>query len=349
MKVRRCLYFVFIPVVIVIMLLILTKGISFSLYPFYDGVKWGYMNKQGQIIISPKYDSVGIFSEGLAPVLIINNDQPSYGYINKRGTIVIKSKYYSANNFINGYAKVSIRKDKNEQVVDAYINKKGVISTPPKSYFLKQSNNLEVYLDKSTNKWGYKDLKGRVKILPMFDKALAFKNGFAIVFNKQAGSNGGLGYINTKGKELTKYAYSYVENFSEGMGLVRNREGLYGFIDETGKLVINCKYRLATSFHEGTAAVVEDEQNKKEHEYFINRQDKMVLDLGVRSANKENEIFATVDDVGFYKGLALLRIRNFNGNYLGKLTYIDKNGKLIYPKQYKLTYSSLNEFLATIK
>jgi hypothetical protein len=36
------------------------------------GRKWGFLNEEGQIVIQPRFDALGAFSEGLAEVKVGN-------------------------------------------------------------------------------------------------------------------------------------------------------------------------------------------------------------------------------------------------------------------------------------
>lgn len=66
--------------------------------------KWGYVNKQGKIVIPYKYEIAAEFSEGLAAVAINTKG----GYIDQTGKTVIPFKYEGMLQFHNGFAIVII-------------------------------------------------------------------------------------------------------------------------------------------------------------------------------------------------------------------------------------------------
>lgn len=80
-------------------------------YPFSNGNapveidgKWGLIDKTGKFVIEPKYDDITTFAEGLAIVDL----QGKSGYINRQGEIVIPIVYEQASVFRNGVALVSL-------------------------------------------------------------------------------------------------------------------------------------------------------------------------------------------------------------------------------------------------
>ena len=56
-----------------------------DLYKFQKDGLYGFMDKNGNVIVQPKYDRADDFSEGLAGITIGN----SFGYINIHGEIVV--------------------------------------------------------------------------------------------------------------------------------------------------------------------------------------------------------------------------------------------------------------------
>ncbi len=68
--------------------------------------KWGFINKQGKVIISPIFDYADYFSNEYALVKF----NKKFGYINKLGKFVINPKFDVADYFSDEYTRVGIRK-----------------------------------------------------------------------------------------------------------------------------------------------------------------------------------------------------------------------------------------------
>jgi hypothetical protein len=75
-----------------------------TLIPYRKGDKWGYIDKQGEIVIPIQYDDAGFFSEGLARVRV----NGKYGFIDTKGNMVIPAVYDEAYGFSEGLAQVKI-------------------------------------------------------------------------------------------------------------------------------------------------------------------------------------------------------------------------------------------------
>ena len=113
-----------------------------ELEKFSEGGKYGFRYANGEVVVPAKYDEVGNFSEGLAPVMLIKEDKmlgvvlstsPKWGYIDKTGEEVIPLKYDSAGSFSGGLARVG----------DDFIDKTGAETfMPVLEPYMKQANNL---------------------------------------------------------------------------------------------------------------------------------------------------------------------------------------------------------------
>ncbi|MCE7217546.1 WG repeat-containing protein [Campylobacter coli] len=68
-----------------------------------DG-QWSFLDKNGEIIAKPKFDNLGVFSEGLAGVKL----NGKWGFIDKNGEFAIKPKFNAVWGFSEGLAAVEL-------------------------------------------------------------------------------------------------------------------------------------------------------------------------------------------------------------------------------------------------
>ena len=70
--------------------IVLNDAQSFNenLAPVKSSDRWGYINKNNEVVIDFKYDSCTIFRNGLAYAWINSNDYMVEGYITKAGNFI---------------------------------------------------------------------------------------------------------------------------------------------------------------------------------------------------------------------------------------------------------------------
>jgi hypothetical protein len=226
-----------------------------------DG-KTGYIDTLGNVVIPTIYESGIQFSEGLAAVKL----NGKWGYIDISGRKVIDFKFSSAEHFSNGYARV---------VVDTcwgVINSSGHWVIKPTHEMVEYMNEGFIAIEKN-EKWAFFDLKRKKYITKfIYEDLWSFHEGLAMV---KIGKN--YGFINTKGKVALDPIYRQVRmmGFSCGLACVRNQEGKWGYIDKTGKVIIDYKFGEADWFQENKAFV----QDKwGEPGYFIDKNGKRIFD-----------------------------------------------------------------------
>jgi hypothetical protein len=188
-----------------------------------------------------------------------------YGYIDKTGKFVIQPQFGAVREFSEGLAPVGFAVDKD--IVKAKLAKAQIDPS---------QGTVSFY------KWGYIDKTGQLVIPAKFDQAHPFHYGRACVC---MGTK--IGYIDHAGKFVVPPQYeddsswgiggdpedsSDYHDFSEGLAAVPNSNLFrpdgwlnksWGFIDKTGKTVIQPNYELPNIFsekgsgvfHEGLAAV----------------------------------------------------------------------------------------------
>jgi WG containing repeat len=129
---------------------------SEGLYPVRVKGKWGYIDKQGEILISPRFDVAGNFHEGVASVGVGRRA----GFINKQGRYVIPLRFRYAGDFSNGLALVFFRhsyrnigsrveETRRHTIFYGYINKKGQAVFRGKNVFITeiQGGDLQEVID----------------------------------------------------------------------------------------------------------------------------------------------------------------------------------------------------------
>ena len=78
---------------------VFAQNADMSLIPYRNGDLWGYASPDKTIIIKPEYEEANIFSEGFASV----KKGGKFGYINKQGKVVIPFKFFTAKPFQFGF------------------------------------------------------------------------------------------------------------------------------------------------------------------------------------------------------------------------------------------------------
>jgi len=162
-----------------------------------------------------------------------------------------------------------------------YINPKGMYIINP------QFNDADFFYDglakveSSEGKTGYINKDGKYEIAAVYKQGAAFSEGLAFVVSE----GGHPTCIDKKGN--IKFVLQEVERiyaFSEGLALFINKDDKYGFIDKSGKTVINPQFEAAYSFCGGFAAVM---QNDKWG--FIDKNGKIVINPQFEEVLKFNE------------------------------------------------------------
>lgn len=133
------------------------------------------------------------------------------------------------------------------------------------------------------------------------------------------------GFMDETGKLVIPYNWKAAHRFTEGLAGVKDSTDLYGFIDTSGTLVIPCQWKLASGFCDGFAYVI----NEKGLWGYIDKSGKEVIPCKWKTARS------------FYDGLAWVEDEN------GLRGFIDKRGKVIIPFLWYLTLD-FSEGLAAV-
>lgn len=204
---------------------------------------WGYIDKEGNWVIEPKYHNkdIEIAYEGdlsYAGNLIADESMPFCD-----GLAVIKDSSTGKYGFIN---------EKGEWAVE-----------PQFSDYKLFSEDFAAVQDAASEKWGYIDRKGKWIIEPKFKYAKSFSSGLAAVQDDTenvhveydvstytfSGDRNLWGYINNKGEYVIKPEFGGARTFNGGLAVVSDvYSGKYGYIDESGKEIVPMVLAEATDF-----------------------------------------------------------------------------------------------------
>ena len=191
-----------------------------------SGIKWGFVDKDGKIIINLQFSATGNFNDKKCAV---ENKDGKWGYIDKEGKILINYQFDLAKEFVNGKA-VVVSGGKS-----GLIDENGKYLINPQ--FSKMVIDKDMFLIEQDGKWGWCDKDGKITINPQFSAAFPFlDNDLAAV---QSGKS--YGYIDKDGKIVITPQFDIALPFNGKLAMVSSSSKA-GFIDKEGKYVINPQF-----------------------------------------------------------------------------------------------------------
>ena len=194
-------------------------------------LKWGFISKEGKVVINPQFESVGHFSNGKCPVL---NNKGKWGFINEKGLIDITYQFDYAGSF-----------DSKGHAIVKLLNKFGVIDEDGKylinPQFSMMKTDGDIFLIEQDNKYGWCDEDGKILINPQFENAHPFSGSKLAAVQ----SSNKWGYINKEGKFDINPQFTGALPFDDDLALVES-SGKIGFINQEGKFEINPQFESAS-------------------------------------------------------------------------------------------------------
>lgn len=222
-----------------------TRFIPGAQEPGADRGRWGFIDETGALVIDAVYLGAGDFANGLAPVCVgseAGGDTPpsggKTGYINRQGKMVIEPRFDSGYSFSDGLALVKVNRgtEDDPQIWTGYIDTKGKYVIEPRK------------LHYATD---FHDGLARIQEFGKRERAL----------------------INHQGETVFEVGIMSVEDFSEGVAAARAEpvwdpqarhwiQKRKGYIDKTGKWLIDPQYYWAEPFQGGLARVGSPEEGQ---------------------------------------------------------------------------------------
>ncbi|MCT4619853.1 MAG: WG repeat-containing protein [Marinisporobacter sp.] len=333
---------------------------SNSLFPYAINLKCGYIDKNGKEVIKLP-SNIGMayeFSEGLA--VVYDKNTKLYGYIDKTGNYAIKPQFELATFFSEGLA--AVKKNDKWSYIDYtgnYVIKD--LSIVPQAPKLKGENpniyfcgcfkdgyatiavhttykheDITLYdiftylIDKSG-----KMLMPEIEYKYIFD----FSDGLAQIKVEKEGSSfysdmaDNCGFIDKSGKVVIEPNLIMAGDFSEGLASFRSADnGKYGFINTNGEVVIKPTFEAVSQFKDGLAQIRNEYDTCRG---YINKKGEVVIEptLDVWALPSEidyirGKMYQDKESLDFSEGLALFRSDD------GKFGFINKKGQIVIQPKY---------------
>lgn len=222
--------------------------------------KFGYINKNGDFVIPPEFDSCYEYTEGLAAVKI----DGKFGYIDKGGNFAIPPQYEWTLPFACGIAAVPI------EGKCGYIDKSGTIVIPPMFEDVREFSDGLAYARTDTQT-GYIDHTGAWAFIPPSHYVCGrpFCDGLSVATVCDEGELNddgyiddlgciGEGYIDNTGAIIIPPQFKDLEDFSEGLAHVETNCGDYVFINTVGEVSVKFDFDYESDqpfFSEGLVAL----------------------------------------------------------------------------------------------
>jgi hypothetical protein len=228
------------------------------------GHRFSYIDHGGALRIEAAFAEARPFSEGLAAVRVsshaeVRND---WGYIDSSGQLAIQPAFSFAGPFLQGVASVAFVKG--TYIHSGLIDKSGKVLAelfyqpePPEAQPPPRSVSRDFIPARDRQGFGYVNRQGAFVLR---DRRLlgggAFAEGLAPALLAGAENLAPWGYIDTTGRIAIEARFRQAGLFSRGVALVQESSGLYGYIRRDGTWAVPPRFfEEAGPFSEGLALV----------------------------------------------------------------------------------------------
>lgn len=183
--------------------------------------------------------------------------------------------------------------------------------------------------------WGFIDSKGSFVIQPVYETVMNIQeNGITQVIR-----GGKAGLLDNQGNEILNTEYNFIYDFSEGIAVAEKADGGYCIINEEGKTLFESQDFIG-EFHDGIAPVAHKIDDTTVLYGYIDKTGKTIIEPKYESASSfdggravvkvgENE-YALIDKTG--STVINLQYKNVFDLSEGILTYYDSNDMKGYLK-----------------
>lgn len=222
-------------------------GFSEGLAAVKIGGKYGYIDKDKNLIIKPGFDIANLFHKGKAWVKV----EGKYGIIDKKGAFFVEPQFEDILNYDYPlYEFTIVQKDSKWGCMD---NTTGNLVIDPIYDEIYPILNLDdAFIVKKNNKKGYINLQNEINIEPIYREIKPYPDENILVVSLKSK----YGMLNLRGEAIVEPKYSYIGpvSFYDELIMV-SKDNKIGFIDRNGNIIIEPRFEDAYSFREGLAPV----------------------------------------------------------------------------------------------
>lgn len=262
--------------------------------PAYDGEHWGYVGQNGRTNMSFIYEEVTPFSGSYAVVKIdgvytLIDKNGYWNAVDKTGisevTSLVGKRLIGVKDGQYGVYSNTFNLLGSETYENAYLGENGFIMVQKGGKWALLDSNLNMLTDY------------RFTDVAVNSRGLAFYGNYAVVADEA-----GYFLINQDGEACFETRFSGAKGIEGGLFAVQNADGKWGFADENGQIIVECKYDDAYSFSNRLAAV------KYAGKWgYINRYGTLIIDLQYEQAYPFLEGSALIVDGQGRYGIVTLR------------------------------------------
>ncbi|XZG70733.1 WG repeat-containing protein [Chitinibacteraceae bacterium HSL-7] len=260
------------------------------------GGQQGYADRDGRILIAPRYHELGAFCAGLALASVLPGGDEALGYIGSDGQWQIAPRFSGAGDFAEcGLAPVSRAHD---AYLSGYCDRSGALQIAAQfdhagrfdehGMARVQTRGLEGYIDASggwriaphypwlgdfaanglaracddADRVHFINRSGDVVLTPALDRVFDSVFGFGPEGLAMVVQDGRYGFIDHRGSVVVAPHYADLADLRGGLARVEI-DGRYGFINRHGALQIAARFGDASSFMPCGLAIVSDDAGER--------------------------------------------------------------------------------------
>ncbi len=175
--------------------------------------EWGFIDKNGNVVVDFRYDEVKSYSGGVA---VVYKDGKA-GLVDYNGKEILKPAFSDIYDFVGKYGYFVIRKEVDGRIDESY---------------------------------GFLENSGKVVVEPVYGYVKFIYSDIAAVRNKN-GSKYFLLKIG-ENKKITDEIFDDINNFSEDRAAFKSNEK-YGVVDVSGRIIVEPKYNDIRDYKDGYA------------------------------------------------------------------------------------------------